>query len=252
MQIPKSLLIICMAALGVSSLHAQRTDSDVQAKAREQLRQKLSESQSQPASTPTAPAPAAKAVVETPAQPAAPEPAVEVKPVTAAAPEPVVEVKPVAVAAPVAVTPVTDSGEPVPVYSALDAQQDSKAREALRQKLQELKAQDKASTPAIVIEPAEPKVAAKPKATKPKATKPEVTAETKNPKAVQVVSSEPKKTKVSNTVNNDPAFGTPEVVPAPAPNSKDAKLADLLQQYKSNKISPTEYHLERAKILAEP
>lgn len=232
MQIPKSLLIICMAALGVSSLHAQRTDSDVQAKAREQLRQKLSDSQVQPS---PAPAPEVAPAVVVPVQEAAPQPAVEIKPVAAVAP--------------VAVVPVKDSGEPVPVYSALEPDQDAKAREALRQKIQELKAQDKPVTPAaVVIEPAQPKVVAKPKTE----AKPEVAAQPKKTKTTQVAVAEPKKTKVSKTANNDPSFVVQEVVVAPVPNSKDAKLADLLQQYKSEKISPTEYHIQRAKILSQP
>ena len=45
--------------------------------------------------------------------------------------------------------------------------------------------------------------------------------------------------------------------PAPAvrpvfAGTRAQKLADLLQAYKADKISPIEYHTERAKILAEP
>ena len=40
--------------------------------------------------------------------------------------------------------------------------------------------------------------------------------------------------------------------PSYAPGSKDQRLSDLLALYKSDQISPTEYHAQRAKILAEP
>ena len=39
--------------------------------------------------------------------------------------------------------------------------------------------------------------------------------------------------------------------PAPAPSSKDAKLAQLLAQYKSDQISAEQYHTQRAAILAD-
>jgi hypothetical protein len=37
-----------------------------------------------------------------------------------------------------------------------------------------------------------------------------------------------------------------------APGSKQARLYDLLQRYKRDEITPTEYHESRAKILSEP
>ncbi len=47
---------------------------------------------------------------------------------------------------------------------------------------------------------------------------------------------------------------TPMAAPAPPPafGSKEQRLADLLQLYKSDKITPADYHEQRAKILAEP
>jgi hypothetical protein len=33
---------------------------------------------------------------------------------------------------------------------------------------------------------------------------------------------------------------------------KEKRLADLLEQYRADKITPHEYHQQRAKILAEP
>jgi hypothetical protein len=40
--------------------------------------------------------------------------------------------------------------------------------------------------------------------------------------------------------------------PTAAELSREQKLNDLLQLYKSDKISPSEYHQERAKILGLP
>jgi hypothetical protein len=56
MQIPRILLMICVAALGLNTLQAQKADTPEQAKARELLRKKMAELDSkQPASTsPTA------------------------------------------------------------------------------------------------------------------------------------------------------------------------------------------------------
>jgi hypothetical protein len=39
--------------------------------------------------------------------------------------------------------------------------------------------------------------------------------------------------------------------PAPAPGSKEQKLADLLDQYKRDQVSAAEYHKKRAEIMAE-
>jgi len=49
-----------------------------------------------------------------------------------------------------------------------------------------------------------------------------------------------------------PAVTTPAPPPAPAPDTKEGKLQALLQQYKANQITPSEYQAQRAKILAEP
>jgi len=40
--------------------------------------------------------------------------------------------------------------------------------------------------------------------------------------------------------------------PLPISPSKEAQLQSLLQQYKSDQITPEQYQIERAKILAEP
>jgi hypothetical protein len=40
--------------------------------------------------------------------------------------------------------------------------------------------------------------------------------------------------------------------PSPLPASKQQRLDDLLQAYRMDRISPQQYHTQRAKILAEP
>jgi hypothetical protein len=49
----------------------------------------------------------------------------------------------------------------------------------------------------------------------------------------------------------------PELKPVTAPplpisGSKEARLTELLRQYRADQITPEQYHKERAKILAEP
>jgi hypothetical protein len=46
-------------------------------------------------------------------------------------------------------------------------------------------------------------------------------------------------------------------IPAPSdqpvgPKTKQQKLSDLLELYKADKLTPAEYHAQRAKILSEP
>jgi hypothetical protein len=52
---------------------------------------------------------------------------------------------------------------------------------------------------------------------------------------------------------------TPAPAPAATPgvdtralSTKEQKLADLLRRYNADEITPYEYHMERAKIIAEP
>jgi hypothetical protein len=43
----------------------------------------------------------------------------------------------------------------------------------------------------------------------------------------------------------------PAAPPSGLPASKEQRLNELLERYKADKITPSEYHQERAKILAE-
>jgi colicin import membrane protein len=288
MQIPKSLLIICMAAFGVSSIHAQRPDSDLQTKAREQLRQKMAELQSQqPESSnaaPVSPKPPRKA--EAPVAP----------PVAAAPAKPSVNER--SKAAPAAAS--VPEKAPM-VYNRLDSSVEAKAREALRQKIAESSAEEKATVP-VEKQPAKTEVAAQPaKVEKPnqvdeakakadeaqlraeararhekdlaeakaeaqaraeaaKQQKIEAANEAKLLKAEAKAVAKAEKDKPQQVVFSPVAEpkekvtvpGNTVTVATPAPSSKEARLADLFQQYKTDKISPITYHAERAKILAEP
>ena len=55
--------------------------------------------------------------------------------------------------------------------------------------------------------------------------------------------------KNQSMAKTDMTSATPAVMVA---GSKEQRLYDLLQLYKADKITPTEYHSQRAKIIAEP
>ena len=61
--------------------------------------------------------------------------------------------------------------------------------------------------------------------------------------------------KVKGKVTFTPTVTEPIATPPPAPlvpGSKEQRLADLLNRYKMDQITPGEYHEQKAKILAEP
>jgi hypothetical protein len=64
----------------------------------------------------------------------------------------------------------------------------------------------------------------------------------------------PPPAQIPNVKNRAPApAGTPPPRGGPATlSSKQQRLTELLEAYKGDKISPAEYHAQRAKILAEP
>jgi hypothetical protein len=207
MHVAKSLLIVCMAALGANSLIAQTAaDSDLQSKAREQLRQKMAELDAQQPRSSANSAPAAKPVEPVP-QPA---PAGVVTP-----PEPVKPSAPPIVAPP---TTVIVPSKPAPVVvppGGLSPEAAAKVREALHQTTAEMDERQKAAAAEVAHEKA-----------------------VKHPAGEQVSPKTP------------PAASMP-MPAALAPGSKEQRLAELLQLYKADKITPVEYHEQRAKILAE-
>jgi hypothetical protein len=231
MQIPKSLLIVCIAALGVSSVHAQRADTDVQAKAREALRQKIAETPVQePAPSAVTPAPAPVAPAEAPAQPA---PQAAPKKKKTAAKKPAKAAAPTPVAATPAPAPAAETAEVVVPTQKMELGSEDKAREALRQKIQELKSQD---------------VAVKPAPTKgePQTATAEPAKETQTMAATKHVS---KSSKYEFMDINGVQPSKAGVIVA---NTKEGKLAELLKLYMADQITPVEYHAQRAKIIAAP
>jgi hypothetical protein len=143
----------------------------------------------------------------------------------------------------------------------------TRQREALRQKIAELSAQEKvvqAAPPRKVAPVEKPPVAKPPASQSTDVTKAEqaaaaaeakaraeeqkrVAAEAKTPKT------KARKSKLETTTEIQPAPFAPLEFPPPAvPASKETKLADLLQKYRADQVTPEEYHTQRAKILAEP
>lgn len=210
MRISTSLSWVCAATLVLGGLTAWADpDTEAQAKAREALRKALQQPSPAPlAPTPAAPAPAA------PVSPAAP--------IAPGAPAPVV---PAAAAAPVSpAAPESGSYGTIVMPPRADPETIEKAREAMRQKMQETAVAE--AEAAKAVNATKPVAEAEPKSAKPKAK-----VETKSP------ASELK-----------PLEGPA----SPLPASKEAQLAELLQLYKAEKVTPQEYHTQRAKILSGP
>jgi hypothetical protein len=217
MQISKLVLAILLSNAGLTVISAQTTPAQ-QNRALEVLRQKIAEEKQK------APAPAPAVTNPGPTAPAkAPEPKVEV---------PVVEEKKEATPA----KPAEESETPA----------QKRALEAVRKALEQDKASRASSakpsrSPAVVASPAaiaEPKIISKPVTTA-KEKKPEVK---KKPGTASV-----QKTEAAETT---PAAPIAEI-PA-GPKTKQQRLAELLDNYNADKITPQQYHEERAKIVAEP
>ncbi len=133
MRIPKLLLVLAVAFIGEAvSLQAQRADTDLQAKAREQLRQKMADMGAQPA-----------AAAPTNAAPAAP---VKAKPPPAA---------------PMVVTP-PPAAAPVYAVPAVNSDAQAKAEAAMRQRMAELDSQKPATATAAPVVPVTPPAAVTP------------------------------------------------------------------------------------------
>jgi hypothetical protein len=238
--------------------------------------------------TPT-PTPAPETVKTVPAPAPAPTHTVEAPPTRTPppaqgqAPAPVVKTtrppkpKPVAKTAPAPVP----SGQVT--ASRPDSEKVAKARQAMEEKMRELDSQGgqpAASQPAVAIHetppPTRPAVEASqpPPASTPapvyrapqisSTSQPSVSAETSEPLPTpppinKSAQSEPKKSQKANkprqttpTPEPLPRYALPAGPPAPVSAEKVQKLDSLLQQYRADRITPEQYHQERAKILAGP
>jgi hypothetical protein len=243
MQISKNFLTICAIALLASIPNLRAAETDAQAKAREELRKRMAELDAQekglPAPTPTTPPQA-----------------------------------PPAVAAPVPSSPAA-----APAPRVVDDEATARAREAMRQKLRQLDAPQKAvSVPppqAIAPAPVAPTQTAPPTPVKVSADQPtyapvlqtaddEATARARAATRQKIAELEaqqsagkpapadagPAKGQVAS--ESKPEFKSVAAPPLPISGSKEARLAELLRRYKADEITPDEYHRQRAKTLAEP
>jgi hypothetical protein len=325
MQISTKLFIVCVLAATTAPFSSRGADTDAQMKAREALRQKMSELNAQPAETNTAPAvtvpsnspeskPAAEPAAANPTPTPAAAPAETVKTVPAPTPTPASTVESTPTPAPAAPAPVvktTRKPKPPPVAktapasagvtaSRPDSERIAKARQALEEKMQELNAQGTvASQPAVVSEPPanRPAEVTQPRASEPVTTQPppsrpvvasqpppaspstpvyrtpeisstsqpSVSAETSEateplptpPPVIKSAQTEPgKKSKQPREARLSPEprpiYALPPGPPPPVSADKVQKLNILLQQYQADRITPEQYHQERAKILAGP
>jgi hypothetical protein len=250
-------------------------DSEAIAKAREALRQKMNELNTQPEQA------VPQSVVVAP--PASRKPAQAAMPAPAARPVPPAQLsQPVAQPAPVQTTAKPVLVAPPPV----DSEAIAKAREALRQKMNELDMQPAAAqpaavvaAPALVVQPqpvaAQPAPAvapaiqppAMPALAEPAPASAESIAkartaveqqmkqlETRPPVAAGSATAPTtlaptKPTKRNQILQSFPPLQSP---PPAIGADKEQRLQELLRKYKADQITPEQYHQDRAKILAEP
>ena len=213
MHFQKLYVVVCLGAiLGTSSLTLKADDTDAQARAREALRKAMEDLKTKGGAKPAAPAPQ-------PAAPSAPVKEIPAPPPITPAPAPVAPTPtPVVTPAPVEPTPAPNFNT-----GQLTPEQQQQVLDAMRQEKSKLDASDRASGRSAE-----------------NSDQAEMKKKEREAKAADA--------KIIATKNGN------YVPPAPtdfAPGSKEQRLYDLLQLYKADKITPAEYHQQRAKILAE-
>lgn len=218
--------MVCGAAVCLGAITAQAADTEAHAKARQALRQKMQELQTQPQVQAAQPAPAYTSTQADSDAIARARAALRQKLSEPVVPEPAPIVAPAPATAVPAMSPITT---PAPVEPDAIA----RARLAVRQKLEELAAQEPTPAPEPVAAVAQPATTKIKPAPAPAAPAGRAEAERQALKATDT-------------------FRPMEAPPSALPASKEARLADLLQRYKADKITPQEYHTQRAAILAEP
>lgn len=230
MQTAKPLLILLALGLCVSSFSQTKPDTEAQAKAREALRKKIAELEGQPAAPADKPAKPAKPAAPTAAFVEAPAAATgtpeEIERLREATRRKIAELNAQGKTAPgVAAAPAP------PADSTADRRAQEKAAAAEKRRLaDETTAREQAAAEAA-------KARAKAEADEAKARAAQEKAAAKAKPALKPVSA---------------AFDPVPVPPSAIPSSKEERLAELLTKYKADEITPQEYHLTRAKILAEP
>lgn len=261
MQIPKFLSIICAAALGATTLNAQRADTDEQIKARELLRQKMAELDAkQPATQSQPPAPLSPEPAKPPQKPKAKKAATKPAPVFAPVPnqqfptrefsgappltppaKPATETAPPPAAVPPAVTPrpaVKAPAPSAPVAAPAPARTVVRASAPVVSTAR-LSAEDEARVRAALHEHMG---AAGSAAT---------TSDTLFQSGGRTSTTKARQPRMEDHVFSSPA-SLQSPIPSSISSSKQQSLAELLSLYRANAITPDEYHKRRAQILSQP
>jgi hypothetical protein len=230
MQNAKSYLLLVFGTVCLTASVFAAEDTDLQAKEREALRQKLSELQAQESGSTSASAVKPTSLVSPSASDA------ETKKQVAARAKAREEAEKAAKA---------EAEANRKTEAKRKAEQESQAKAEAR-----LKAEQEAHNSAPKAAPAREaetkaspaKATAEAKATEPKkATSPPASSTTAEAK--------PKAAAASQTA---PVFQPIQAPPAKLSADKQQKLAELLHRYEADEITPEEYQTERAKILAQP
>jgi len=237
MQFSKCFLVVCASASCMAVLPLRAADADTNAMPREALEKKLNELQTRPGGRPTPPGQWTPPPVVGPAlhvaQPRMPAPSAQPR-TTLAQAAPATAVQP---------TPQAPGAVPPPVSEESVA----KAREDLRQKMNQLEAQPPALTNALASAPIPA-----PKAATSTPTQKRVPAKLQGTNAIPA-KAQPKAQKLSQKpAKARQAFPAVQAPPPAISASKEARLAELLRKYKADEITPEEYHQQRAKIMSEP
>jgi len=135
-----------------------------------------------------------------------------------------------------------------------DAAAIASAREAMQQKMQEVLAQmpEQPATP-VVAQPPAPEVTPMPKPLPMPAPTPVALEKHPAPAPPPAVIAQKQPEKKPTPAPHAPAVFVPIEGPASSiAIGKQQRLEELLGRYKSDTITPEQYHNERAKILAEP
>jgi hypothetical protein len=270
MHIPKLVAMISVVTLGAGSLsvHAQGPDTDLQAMAREQMRKAMSQLDSQSPATPTNAMPAPekpkpkKVVVQPPPAPptmvivpAAPKPVMQPP---AAVPPPPAMPAPAAVPQPAMTPPVAPPAaasmpeQPKPVVAAKKKTPPTKATGAtgFSQFSPIAESPNMENPPVTLVIPGDSPVMAPGKELK-RADERKAREEVRKSLG-ETGPNNKSEAKFPVEAKMGPEKGATTTMTTPAPGSKEERLSELLDLYKADKISPAEYHDQRAKIIAEP
>jgi len=251
MQKLNCFLVVCAMAASVSLVpmsHAQ--DNEAQAKARQALREKLDQLDgSATVSKDTEAQAKAREVLRKQSNQAPPS----------AVPQPSMISQPAPKPAPVMITM---APAVAPAVAAADAQNIEKARQAVRQELDRLSSSSPDSPEvAKAREAMRQKLAESPQPAGNQnvvtAARAQTEAQTKAEKAAQLeadkaeAAAKAERTAKRNAKLAPNAFQPIEAPALPVSNEKQQRLAELLQKYRADQVTPEQHHLERAKILAE-